>query len=73
MDSKERQKVRVLIPIPRWSERHQYPSERQLRWLIFTGKDGFDSCVVRVGKRVLIDEELFFEWVERQSATRGGH
>lgn len=73
MKQKEGTKIRSLIPVPRWNEKHAYPSERQLRWLIFTGKDGFDSCVVRVGKRVLIDEELFFEWVERQSASQGGH
>ena len=65
--------VRTLIPVPRWKERHLWPSKGQLRDLIFRQPNGFSSCIVRVGKRVLIDEVRFFEWVARQNAevTRG--
>ncbi len=58
---------RNLIPVPRWHEFHLYPSERQLRWLIFTNKDDFNQCLVRVGKRILIDEEKYFTWLEKQN------
>ena len=43
------------------------PSPGALRWLVFTNKDGFESCVVRRGKRVLIDEAAYFEWLEKHS------
>ncbi len=61
--------VRSLIPLNRWNEKHMYPPERQLRYLTFTLPPGFESCVVRIGKRVLIDEEAFFRWVDQQQAN----
>jgi hypothetical protein len=27
---------------------------------------GFDKCVIRIGRRVLIDEQAFFEWARNQ-------
>ncbi len=59
-------KVRSLIPVSKWNERHPYPSVSQLRWNIFRPVNGFEKCIVRVGKRVLIDEEKFFEWIDNQ-------
>ncbi len=47
-----------LIPVTRWSEYHIWPPIGGLRHLVFFGdRTGFSTCVVRVGKRVLIDEE----------------
>ena len=46
-------------------------TEAGLRWLLFNGRsNGFDSCVVRVGRRVLIDGEKFSRWLEAQSKSR---
>ncbi len=56
-----------LIPVTRWVEYHDYPPIGGLRYLIFHAKsNGFSKCVRRVGRRVLIDEAAFFEWVEDQ-------
>ena len=30
-------------------------------------KNGFDKVIVRVGSRVLIDEDLFFQWIKEQN------
>jgi hypothetical protein len=36
-----------------------------LRNLIFNSKaNGFDAVMVRIGRRVLIDENAFFVWVD---------
>jgi hypothetical protein len=57
-----------LIPVSKWNEYHQYPPLGGLRHLIFHAKtNGFDKCVKRVGRRVLIDEAAFFTWVEVQN------
>ena len=54
-----------LIPVPQWTEFHTWPSVSGLRWLIFQEEtNGFHSCIKRVGRRVLIDERAFFEWVD---------
>lgn len=56
-----------LIPVTKWNEHHHWPPIGGLRHLIFNAhKTGFDSCVRRVGRRVLIDEAQFFEWIRTQ-------
>ena len=52
------------IPVKDWCNHHPWPPEGGLRHLIFNAaNNGFDSVVVRINRRVLIDEEAFFEWV----------
>ena len=42
-------------------------TESSLRWLIFNGKsNGFDGCLVRVGRKVFIDRQRFGQWIEGQ-------
>jgi len=58
-----------FIPAPAWSEYHPWPKIGGLRSLIFNkDKNGFHKVIKKVGKRVLIDEAAFFEWV----ASQGG-
>ena len=56
-----------VIPVTQWKEFHPWPTESGLRWLVFNADtNGFDKVVRRAGRRVLIDEACFFEWIERQ-------
>lgn len=56
-----------LIPVTLWPEHHAWPPLGGLRHLIFNAKtNGFNSCIVRIGRRVLIDEEAFFQWASNQ-------
>ena len=56
-----------LIPVTKWKDYHPWPPIGGLRHLIFFEKtNGFNHCVVRLGRRVLIDEQRFFEWVDQQ-------
>lgn len=55
------------IPVPSWNTHHEWPPIGGLRNLIFNKeKNGFAKVVKKVGKRVLIDETAFFEWVANQ-------
>lgn len=57
-----------LIPLTKWPEHHAWPPIGGLRHLVFHAKsNGFDSCIRRCGKRILIDEAAFFAWVEKQN------
>ncbi len=59
-----------LIPVTKWNEYHAWPPVGGLRHLIFyEHTNGFNHCVVRVGRRVLIDEDKFFEWTEKTNTT----
>ena len=55
------------IPVPQWDKNHDWPTIAGLRNLIFNkDKNGFDKVIKKIGKRVLIDESAFFEWVANQ-------
>ena len=54
-----------IIPVTKWNDYHPWPSIPALRNLIFHGKKNhFDQVIIRVGRRVLIDEDKFFAWVK---------
>jgi len=54
-----------LIPLVDWPKHHAWPPLGGLRHLVFhADKNGFNKVIKRASKRVLIDEEAFFKWVE---------
>lgn len=53
-------------PISKWP--HPWPPSGGFRHLIFNAqKNGFNRVIKRVGRRILIDEKAFFEWINGQS------
>ncbi len=59
-----------LIPAAKFDEYHPWPSVSALRWMIFHSRtNGLDSfgVIKRAGRRVLIDEQAFFKWIESQN------
>jgi hypothetical protein len=63
-----------LIPLVDWPNHHAWPPIGGLRHLVFHAKDtGFDSVVRRVNRRVLIDEQAFFEWVATKNGREEDH
>ena len=56
-----------FIPVPKWPEFHSWPPIGGLRHLIFHAEtNGFKECLVRAGRRILIDEAAFFNWLGDQ-------
>ncbi|STX50474.1 Uncharacterised protein [Legionella busanensis] len=56
------------IPVPDWDKYHHWPTIAALRSYIFNKKtNGFEKVVIKLGKRVLINEAAFFEWVASHS------
>lgn len=50
-----------FIPLAKWIDFHPWPTTAGLRHLWFyRKKNGFDGVGIKVGTRVLIDEEAFF-------------
>lgn len=57
-----------LIPVSKWSQYHVWPPIGGLRHLIFYAENnGFCQVIRRVGRRILIDEQSFFKWVEQKN------
>ena len=54
-----------LLTVKEWAKHHNHPPEGGLRHLIFNAKsNGFERCIRRIGRRVLIDEAEYFNWVK---------
>ena len=63
--------ARRLIPVHRWPEFHEWPPIGGLRHLIFNAeRNGFGTVVKRCGRRVLVDEQAFFDWLDQQNKRR---
>jgi hypothetical protein len=61
------------IPMQMWNQFHPWPSVAGLRALVAKRKkNGFNKVYVKVGKRIVIDEKAFFDWMEsRKKLMRG--
>lgn len=70
----------TLLTVRQFSERHRAFTESSLRWLIFQAKprissrgempgNGLQCALVRLGRRLLIDEAAFFAWLEQQQGA----
>lgn len=66
-----------LLTVRQFAARHPAFTEGSLRWLIFLTNQpdaasipayarGIDAAIVRLGRRVLIDEQAFLAWVRKQ-------
>ncbi|MCB9229296.1 MAG: hypothetical protein H6618_06770 [Deltaproteobacteria bacterium] len=64
----ESRKTPHLIPLVKWNEFHNWPNTAGLRYLIQKHHNsGLQEAIRRVGRKILIDEAKFFEWIDHQS------
>lgn len=70
---------RTLLAVRQFADKHPAFPQGSLRSLIFHAQDrqtsagqikanGLAFALVRMNRRVLIDEEKFFQWIEQQSS-----
>ena len=61
------------IPLTDWPNHHLWPKIGGLRHLVFHSKsNGFESVIRRSGRRILIDEQAFFTWLDNQGGKTNG-
>lgn len=61
--------TRPLLTVTQFCERHFFISQGGIRYQIFNAKDnGLEAAgaLVRLGRRVLIDENNYFKWIASQ-------
>jgi len=74
-------KPRVLLTVRQFADEHRAFPQGSIRNLIFLAENrktsrgvikgnGLDIALVRLGRKVLIDEAKFFEWVDAQQGGR---
>ncbi len=69
-----------IIPLTAWPKFHPWPTVSALRHLVFNAAsrknskgetipgNGLDKALIRRGRRILIREASFFEWLEEQNS-----
>jgi hypothetical protein len=68
---------RTLLTVRQFSDKHPAFTQGALRNLIFLAEsrktskgiiqgNGLDSALVRIGRKLLIDEAKFFQWIDEQ-------
>lgn len=73
--------MRNLLTVRQFSEKHPAFPQGGLRNLIFYAEDrktskgiikgnGLETALVRIGRKILIDEGRFFEWVDMQQKVK---
>ena len=67
-----------FIPVNEWNDFYPWPTQGSIRVRICDAEKGrgdvsFLDCIVRIGRRVLIDENKFVEWVRRHGIRDGEH
>lgn len=61
-----------LLTVAQFCERHRWARPGGIRYAIFHGKaNGFDACIARFGRRVLLDEAKVLAWVRAGGLSRG--
>lgn len=61
-----------LLTVKQFAAKHAAFSEASLRYHIFNEKNNGLSCaLIRVGRKILIKENEFFEWIESLQVKRG--
>ena len=56
-----------LLTVKQFSQKYPAFSEASLRYHIFhENQNGLSKAIVRIGRKILIKEETFFDWVENQ-------
>ena len=58
-----------LLPVKKFVEKHDsFATNGGMRHLIFNKEtNGFKKVIKKIGRRVLIDEDEFFEWVKENN------
>lgn len=63
---------RTLLTVNQFADKHPAFSVGGLRWQIFNAVNnglGESQAIIRLGKRVLIDEDYYFKWVYAQQKS----
>jgi hypothetical protein len=65
---------RTLLTVNQFTEKNPFATQGGLRFQIFNAnQNGLveSGAILRLGRRVLIDEEKYFAWIESQQQAEG--
>jgi hypothetical protein len=61
----EQRRKSMYMTVKQLAEKYPFMTEGAIRWQVFhQDRNGFKTCLVKLGRRVLISEQGFLDWVE---------
>ncbi len=64
--------IKTYLSVTQLSKRHPAFSPSAIRHLIFSARtNGFQSVIVRVGRKLILEESAFENWVRTQNQKGG--
>ena len=60
---------RNFMTVKQVAEKYPAFPQGSVRWLVFTMPPGFDKCMRRIGRKILIEENGFLEFVDQQKVA----
>ena len=61
----------LLLPVRTFCERHPEIPEGTIRSLIFNAdKNGFDQCIIRIGRKILINVDSVYRWLDEKNGGK---
>ena len=72
-DKQNQSPQHTLYTVAKFSQRHSFITEGGLRFQIFNAKENglaASGAIVRIGRRVLIDEKRYLDWIESLQDNR---
>jgi hypothetical protein len=58
----------TYLTVRQFSEKHPAFTQGVLRYIIFNEKtNGFDRCIKRLGRKILLEEAAVFKWLNEQN------
>jgi len=71
MSQEGSRQAKRLLTVNQFSESHPFMTNGGLRFIIFNANsNGFKKAIKRLGRKVLIDEEIFFQCLNEQNEAR---
>lgn len=61
------QDIPVLLSIRDFANKHPFMSENSIRWLLYKDEPGLEDCLVRISRRVYLDEKKIFNFLTSSS------
>lgn len=59
------ERIPHLLTIRQMAQKHPFMTENSIRWLIFKSPPGLEDCLVRVSRRIFIDESKYFNFLKQ--------
>jgi len=56
-----------FLTVRQMAEKHPANSQNSIRWYLFTQPPGFNVCVRRIGRKILLEETAYLNWLDGQT------